>query len=154
MRNLPVLLKIKTEHTAEWEKYLENEWMSFLVKKVFIFLHGTQQNMQLILTLEDYLEKKKLTNVEAFPKASSISHSEKPRELGKPETSLLGLWSCGSWARDVSFRNSNAFLETVTSHIPVTTLSAILQPFFLLCLPPGQAPGLEQIGRASCRERV
>ena len=65
--------------------------MSFLVKKVFIFLHGTQQNMQLILTLEDYLEKKKLTNVEAFPKASSISHSEKPRELGKPETSLLGL---------------------------------------------------------------
>lgn len=39
--------------------------MFFLVKKVFIFLHGTQQKMELTLTLGDYLKHK--TNVEAFP---------------------------------------------------------------------------------------
>lgn len=55
---------VQIEHTTEGEKYLGNECFSWW-KKVFMFLHGTQQNMELTLTLGDYLKHK--TNIEAFP---------------------------------------------------------------------------------------
>ena len=100
--------------------------------------------MEQILNLEEDLEKKKSTNIIVIEAClrDSLSHSKNPKELGKPEASSVE--AVGHGQEMCPLGTAMFFGNRIISSVPVTRLSAIWQPFFLLYVSRLTRQGSEQ----------